>query len=762
MRLSLLQIVLATALLAAVGSTLVVVQATGRQINEQVESQLLTRAEVYSNVAMGYAHQAGDTTQIHRLTHAMATHPDVRSVTIFAGKPLRVIASTRTDLLGLAVADLEDGTLREFRLHAELDAQHRLDVEKAAYHYVLPFEANPRKQPVSTSDSGPADQAVVYVNLDCRDTLLRADQQRRSLLLAVLGTAGLLVCLWIAMLVQHALWPLRRLEAAMNARVDGLGAESPPPMPNRDMRQLAASIWSTFDAQKKSDAHMRAIVDGATDAILTIDRTGTIVQFNPGAERMFGIAAGEALGRDMNFLVPAELRGDHDSALVAVNEGRKPQILGFSREVEALRRDGSRFPCSLAVNATRLNGETFYVGILRDRSKEVEAAAALAEAKEQALAGLRTKASFLANVSHEIRTPLTAILGYAEELEHAALTPDQRSEALRVIQRNGTHLTRIVDDILDLSKLETGTLQIQRRTCCPDEILHDVQCIVLPRCRQKGVAFEIRRTEPLPTAIETDPVRLRQILLNLAGNAVKFTDSGSVAIEVAADFAAQTIAFTVIDSGIGIADEQRHLLFQSFSQADNSITRRHGGTGLGLYISQRLARLLGGEITVDSAPGRGSRFCVTIATGPLVANTPSAPQKKVRTDVPPLRGRVLVADDGPDNQRLIAKIVSATGLDVEVVENGAQAVDRVLRGDPTKPIDLVLMDMQMPVMDGPTATEALRKAGYARPIVALTANVLPEDQKRCLDAGCSHFAGKPVDRKSLYALLRETLAANGS
>lgn len=767
MKPSLIQIALATLAAAAFAAGLVVFRVTNEQIQVQTQDSLRALAGLYASVAMTSTNGAQSEQAIHQAVHSLAQHREVTEIVVFGREPLRALGASRNHDVGRAVNDFPHLVAKGLRLDEDLDVQYQLDVEHHEFTCVVPFSITNLNDPSLQSRPEHRVPGLVYVRLDAADILRRADVHRRDLLLAVLGTIASVLVIGLGMLYQHGLSPLRRLGQAMKDRARSAEASSPPPMPNHDMRQLAGEIWSTFSALEHSNAHMRAIVGSATDAILTIDRRGSIVQFNPGAERMLGIRAEAALGRNVQFIVPIELRRAHAESMQAVADGRKPEIFGFSRELDALRADGTRFPCSLAVNATRLNGESYYVGIIRDRTNEIEAARALERAQEEAQEGQRTKASFLANVSHEIRTPLTAILGYAEELEHFDLSKEEREAALRVIQRNGQHLTRIVDDILDLSKIDQGNLQVQCRRCSPDELLDDVQSVAVPRARQKGIAFEIRRTGPVPVSIETDPVRLRQILLNLVGNAVKFTESGSVAVEVASDPAKETISFSVVDTGIGIPPERQHLLFQSFSQTDSSISRRHGGTGLGLYISRRLAQLLGGDITVDSAAGRGSRFTVTVATGPVTASAPASERetpsrsRTSQTSIPRLEGRVLVADDGPDNRRLIEKILRATGLEVEVVENGALAVDAVLHAGANREFDLVFMDMQMPVMDGLAATRALRESGYSGPIVALTANVLPEDRQRCEAAGCSHFAGKPIDRKAIYEMLSETLAASG-
>lgn len=390
------------------------------------------------------------------------------------------------------------------------------------------------------------------------------------------------------------------------------------------------------------------------------------------------------------------------------------------------------------------------VGTLQEKEREERR---LREAAEQANAA---KSHFLANISHEIRTPMTAILGFAELLRDAQADPGERAEWVETIRRNGDHLLAVINDLLDLSKIEAGRFDLELGPACVPDVARDVVRLLSVRAASRGIALEHSvEGELARVPVRSDAVRIRQVLLNLVGNAVKFTDQGGVHVTVSAVPAGpRDIAFRVAvrDTGCGIEPSLMARLFQPFTQSDASFTRAHGGTGLGLSISQRLAGLLGGAIEVASEPGRGSVFTLAF-TAPRTDASELAeplPIPAPRNAPGPLSGvRVLLVEDSVDSQRILAALMSIAGAQVDVAADGITAVSRF---DGSYAPDLVLMDIQMPGMDGIEATERIRARGYRGRIVALTAAALSIDRERAGRAGCEGVHLKPVSREDLIAI----------
>jgi CheY-like chemotaxis protein len=385
---------------------------------------------------------------------------------------------------------------------------------------------------------------------------------------------------------------------------------------------------------------------------------------------------------------------------------------------------------------------------------------------------------FLADISHDVRSPLTAILGFADVLLENVHDPACIDAAI-AIKRNSCHLLNLINNIADLSKLEAGELAIEKARCSPINSVADIASVMRIRAQLKRISLQTEFVGPIPETIVTDPLRLRQILINLVGNAVRFTESGSVRLSTRLcreEGQPPRLQFDVIDTGIGICREHAATLFEPVAAADDgSVERRFRGPRLGLSVTKRLVELLGGTISVESEPGRGTAIHVTIDPGPLEAVSMVAePSEAVihRHDAPTvakngsprIAGRVLLVEDGRDNQRLIAYILRKAGAEVAIAENGQEAIDQILAGEAAliperpcrvAPFDVVLMDMQMPILDGYSATRRLRSMGYAGPIIALTAHAMSQDRQKCLEAGCDEYLSKPVEQRRLLDTVAE-------
>ena len=516
----------------------------------------------------------------------------------------------------------------------------------------------------------------------------------------------------------------------------------------------------SVEALRKSERYLESVLENIPSMVyLKEAETLRFVRVNRAGEEMLGMPREQMLGRnDHDFF-----RGGRRSEALAEMDRRALAHPGLTVDEFAMPT-GHRGKRVFLVKKVPLADEDGVVrsllGIAEDITDRKLAEATLEAARHAADAASRAKSEFLANMSHEIRTPLHGVLGMAALLLDTPLSPGQR-EQLQTIYGSGLALVDIINDILDFSKIDAGKLSLEAIDFDPRVLVREATAVVALRAQEKGLAFTSEIAEAVPAGLRGDPVRLRQVLVNLLGNAVKFTESGSVALKLAVmSDAGEVIALRceVRDTGVGIAAEVQASVFESFTQSDSSTTRRFGGTGLGLAICRRLVTMMGGEIGLDSAPGRGSLFWFTVklarASAPL--RTPSGPIASASARpaaLPSLRrGRVLVAEDNLVNQRVAAAMLAKLGQEVEVAQHGREAVERWR----ARPFDIVLMDCQMPEMDGFAATRAIREEegpGRRVPIVAMTAFAMKGDRERCLDAGMDDYIAKPMP----LAVLAEVL-----
>jgi signal transduction histidine kinase/DNA-binding response OmpR family regulator len=389
-------------------------------------------------------------------------------------------------------------------------------------------------------------------------------------------------------------------------------------------------------------------------------------------------------------------------------------------------------------------------------------------AKAKADQANRAKGEYLAHISHEIRTPMTAILGFIDVMLEPDQTAGEREEALLTIRRNARHLSELINNVLDLSKIEAGQMSVEKIPCDLPELIAQTAWLIRPTIEEKGLRFKVVVDGAVPRRIRTDPLRVRQILVNLIAYARRFTERGEIELRIACQSGSHgaehcRLLFSIRDTGIGMSPQQVARLFMPFAQADQTTARRFGGTGLGLAISKTLANLLGGDITLESTLGKGSTFTVHIDGGCVegtetfseyVEPRPSAEGERC-AGTTLLQGRILLAEDGPDNQRLIAHHLRRAGADVAIAANGRLALEMLAR----QPFDLVLMDLQMPELDGWATLAELRKSGSKLPIIALTAQAMSEDRERCLNAGFDDYLPKPIDKQKLLATVGRHLPA---
>lgn len=522
--------------------------------------------------------------------------------------------------------------------------------------------------------------------------------------------------------------------------------------------RLARLAQTRAKEVQRTAGRLRTIVETALDAIVVTDTWGIIREFNPAAQRIFGYSREEARGQNaIDLLFPTELaeslrRGE----LRFLDRERAPEAHEKQLEITAMDRSGRRFPAEISIDRAEADTERLFVAYLRDISRRKAAEEGLTIARDRALAGERAKAEFLAVMSHEMRTPLNGLLGSMQLMRDHSLS-EKQSALLDRMQSSGRQLLGLVNDVLDLAKYEAGKMRPEHRPFSLPQLLNGVVETAAPMAAQNRNSLSWRPIGPMLEGAIGDARRLRQVLLNLAGNAVKFTRDGTVEIEVETLSDGHTVEFRVIDSGIGIAEADLERIFHDFETLDSSYARQAGGTGLGLGIARRLAQMLGGEIGAESEPGEGSLFWLRVPLKPaeVPEDTAQAAPPPVRPALPPLD--VLLVEDNEINRFVARAMLEADGHRVTEAADGRVGVELAGR----RRFDAILMDISMPVLDGTQATRQIRAGSgpSARaPIIAVTAHALSEEIARFQDAGMTHCIAKPLDRDELADVLARATA----
>ena len=521
-----------------------------------------------------------------------------------------------------------------------------------------------------------------------------------------------------------------------------------------------------------SESLKASVIHVAPDCIITADDTFRIVDLNPAAELVFGTCREDILGEKITDLLPSmNLHAPIEEGLERYLRTGECSEFSERHEVFATRQNGEIFPIELAVAAVTSKEDAIFIVYIRDITTRRIHEEALQTARDEAARASQFKSRFLASMSHEIRTPMTAIVGYADMLNNPTATSEQHSEWCGRVRHNAHYLLSLVNDVLDLSKIEAGEVEVRMQDVDLAAMLRALDLMIRPSAEERLLEFDIQFASPIPRLISSDGTLLKQIIVNLLTNAVKFTHTGRIELRVSAipnpSLPTQaSLVIECVDSGIGIAPEHAERLFTPFAQLHEQSLEWTKGTGLGLTISRMFARLMSGDITVHSIPDQGSTFQLTLPIDhsgefhtPIVECTAPALATPEQT-APRLDSlRILVADDNVDNQRILGYLLEPSGAELATAENGADALEQIqFAYADGNPFDLVLMDMQMPLIDGYEATKQIRRDNLPCSIIAITAYAMAEDRDKCLRAGCDGYVSKPIDQGNLYNTIQTVIA----
>ena len=519
-----------------------------------------------------------------------------------------------------------------------------------------------------------------------------------------------------------------------------------------------------IESYRYSEEKFKAIIQSTQDAIIMMNDRGLISFVNRAGSMMFGYTKEEMLDAEMHeLIIPLQYLSSFKQGFENFQTTGEGLVVGRTLEIEAKRKNGSIFPVELSISSARMNDSWYSVGIIRDITERKRAERDIVEASEAAENASRTKSEFLTNMSHEMRTPLNTIIGATNLLSETNLDNDQM-KLVEMMHSSGENLLTLINDILDISRIEAGKITLEKISFDLNDLLSRICDTLSVRSNQKNLEMTHEIKPEVPDLLIGDPNRLGQILINLIGNAIKFTETGSIRVSVEnmeASENSSTLKFSISDTGIGIPSSKLESIFNSFNQADASVTRKFGGMGLGLAISKKLVHLMQGVISVESITGEGTTFSFTAKFDiPEQVREKTAEiqdQDNIKMETEDLGSlKILLVDDSPDNRFLINAFLKKESCSIVEANNGSIAVELF----PTEQWDIILMDMQMPVMDGYQATMKIRKIEEEKgightPIVALTAHSINTEVKKCLNAGCDMHLAKPVIKTDLIKLIND-------
>jgi PAS domain S-box-containing protein len=737
---------------------------TKTRLLEQTQDEASRYANGLRDALLG----AHDVPEMQRLVLSTAIpNPAIDLIMVAAGPDARIVAANRPELLGRTAIELGHPDLTA-NLRAQRDVAHVQEEARAVDHTAALRFSDGQTLP-TTSRLG---AVMLHYGLPQIEELARDE---------AVGSAATMLLL-VIVFAAGAFWALERLVLSRLFRLTNAVATFAENRETPELRfgddeigELTRHILSTQREVASRELELESIVGAAGDGIIFTDTGGVVIQFNRAAVDIFGYESSEVLGQNVSILMGSPHEHSHDGYIRRYLETGERRVIGRMRETQGRHKDGHAIPLMLSVADVHTATGHVFVAVLRDLSEQRRAeanlkayATALESATMRAESSAEAKAEFLANMSHEIRTPMTAILGYVDLLMDEHTLARERHSYLNTVKQNGEHLLTLINDILDLSKIEADRVELERTPTDIVEVVGSVIDLLRFKAKEKGIRLWAENDGQVPHQVVTDGTRLRQILVNLVGNAIKFTSLGGVKLRIRYPIESSQIYFDVEDSGIGMAPDRLERIFDAFGQAETSTSRNFGGTGLGLTISRKLARKLGGEIHVTSTESEGSVFSVSVPVGNLqdaewiddigteIAHRfdHDAPEIAELNPEPVPGGRVLLAEDNPVNQKLIQRFLEREGAEVFVVDDGSQACTAAISAAEDTPFDVVLMDMIMPTMDGYEATAFLRENGYTGVIVALTANAMEGDREKCLRAGCDDYLTKPIQHEEFRRVLR--------